>query len=69
MSLFKKPVYFVNARTANATPRIQIPIHEIIVALQPNLSDTSAIPYIDTAAPIYVQALQKPLTVDALPVS
>ena len=68
LSLFKKPVYFLNANIANTTPKIQIPIQEMIVALQPRLSETRAIPYIDTAAPIYVHALQQPLTVDALPV-
>jgi hypothetical protein len=68
LSLFKKPVYFLNANIANTTPNIQIAIQEIIVALHPRLSEISAIPYIDTAAPMYVQALQRPLTVDALPV-
>ena len=68
MSFCKNLVYFLNARQANITPTKQTPIQSIIVALQPKRSDIRAIPYIEAAAPIYVQALQKPLTVEALPV-
>lgn len=53
---------------ANATPTARMTIHEIVVTVQPKASDIRAIPYIDAAAPMYVQALQKPLTVDVLPV-
>ena len=66
--LCRNLVYFLNAKIANNAPTRQIPIQEDIVALQPKCLETRAIPYIDAAAPIYVQALQKPLTVEALPV-
>ena len=64
----KNAVYFLNARNANSTPKQRITIQEMAVTLQPKRSETKAIPYIEVAAPTYVQALQKPPTVDALPV-
>ena len=53
---------------ANATPTARITIQEIVVIVQPNYSEINSIPYIDVAAPTYVQALQNPPTVDAFPV-
>ena len=41
--------------------------HEITVAHQPRCFEIIAIPYIEPAAPTYVQALQKPPMVEALP--
>ena len=61
-------MYFFNAKAANTAPIMHTPIHESTVALQPKDSDTIAIPYIEIDAPMYVQALQSPPTVDALPV-
>ena len=43
-------------------------IQDTMVNVQPKRFDTRASPYIEVAAPIYVQALQRPPTVEALPV-
>ena len=61
-------MYFLNATDAKIVPTARIPIQEMIVVLQPQISEIKAIPYMERDAPIYVQALHKPPTVEALPV-
>ena len=60
-------MYFLNDKIEKIKPITNIAIQKIIVALQPKCFDISAIPYIEPAAPIYVQALQNPPMVEALP--
>ena len=53
--------------SVNITPIAPTIIQDTIVNLQPSFSDMIAMPYIEIAAPTYVNALQKPLVVAALP--
>ena len=49
-------------------PRIAIMLQTIRVMLQLNFSVRTAIPYVEIALPMYVQALRSPDTVETFPV-
>ena len=60
-------VYGLYESAVNSAPSAAAISQVTIVVLQPNFSETHAIPYIDIAAPTYMKALQNPLVVAAFP--
>ena len=60
-------MYLLYASREKSAPRSAIITQENAEALQPILSAIAPIPYMDIAAPTYVQAFENPLAVAALP--
>ena len=61
-------VYAFSAARVAIAPTADMPIQVIAVTFQPSV-EVAAMPYIEIAAPMYPQALQKPLAVADLPIA